>query len=122
MINSGEYLIIKMAITTSWDVKQLKYRTSDGYVERVHWTVEASETVGTTTYTASGYGTRPFEIEEKDETFVELADLTKEQVLQWVWDVEGEDELARIHAELAKKLSIAKGEDQDETVGLPDGW
>ena len=25
-------------------------------------------------------------------------------------------------SELAKKLSIAKGEDQDETVGLPDGW
>lgn len=111
-----------MAITTSWDIKELKYRTSDGYVQRISWTVEASETVGTTTYTASGYGTRPLDIEEKDDSYVELADLTKEQVLQWVWDSEGEEEVARIHAELAKKISVAKGEDQDETVGLPDGW
>lgn len=111
-----------MAITTSWDVESLKYRTSDGYVHQVKWTVEASETVGTTTYTASGYGTRPFDIEEKDGSYVELTDLTKEQVLQWVWDSEGEEEVARINAELATKISIEKGEDQDETIGLPDGW
>ena len=122
MINSEEYFIIKMAITTSWDIKDLTYRTSDGYVQRIYWTVEASETVGTTTYTANGHGTQVLKIEEKDDSYIELADLTKEKVIQWVWDIEGEREISRIHAELAKKLSIEKGEDQDETVGLPDGW
>ena len=73
-------------------------------------------------FTANGHGTQILKIKEKDDSYVELADLTKEKVIQWVWDIEGEREIARIHAELAKKLSIAKGEDQDETVGLPDGW
>ena len=111
-----------MAISTSWNIKSLKRRTSDGYVFEVVCTVEASETIGIDTYSTSGMLSRIFEIEEDQDPFIEFEDLTKDQILQWVWDAEGEEEISRIYSEQAKKISIQKGEDQNETVGFPTDW
>ena len=83
-----------MATTYNWDIAQLERETADGYVYTAHYTVGA----GNGTYSAGAYGSVNF---ERPETLVPFADLTKDQVIEWVKEALGGDErVAEIEAAL----------------------
>jgi hypothetical protein len=77
-----------MTATINWAIAALDCAPSeDGMtdvVKTVHWRCEGSETVGETTYSGSVYSTCSLPTPAGDE-FTPYADLSKEQVLGWIW-------------------------------------
>ena len=65
--------------TFTWNVSQLDRNTSDGFVNTVHWRVNAVDGE----HNASSYGTIGY-TKEENATLVPYEDLTEEIVLAWV--------------------------------------
>jgi len=87
-----------MATTYTWDIAQLDRETADGYVFTAHYTIGA----GDGTYSAGAYGSVGF---ERPETLVPFADLTKDQVIEWVKEkLGGAEKVAEIEAALQAQL------------------
>ncbi len=62
----------------TWNVSQLDRRTSDGFVTTVHWQASAVDgDFSASVYATCGWG--------EGEPAVPYDSLTKEQVLEWVW-------------------------------------
>lgn len=61
----------------TWNIVQLDRNTADGFVTTAHWTVSAQDG----DFSASAYGSVGF----SGELTTPYADLTKAQVLEWVW-------------------------------------
>lgn len=62
----------------TWNVSQLDRRTSDGFVTTAHWQATATDgDLSVSTYATCGWG--------EGEPAVPYDSLTKEQVLEWVW-------------------------------------
>ena len=61
----------------TWNIVQLDRNTADGFVTTAHWTVSAQDG----DFSASAYGFVGF----SGELTTPYADLTKAQVLEWVW-------------------------------------
>lgn len=76
-----------MTTEINWTIAALDCAPSeDGHtdvVKTVHWRCDGSETVGETVYSGSVYSTCSLPAPEGQ--FVAYADLTKEQVLGWIW-------------------------------------
>ena len=62
----------------TWNISQLDRRASDGFVHTAHWQANAVDG----DHTAFAYGTCAW---TEGEPEIPYDDLTKEQVLEWVW-------------------------------------
>lgn len=71
-----------------WNISQLDcYPQADGETDvvfNVHWQCNGAEENGGKTYNASVYNTCAIQLDSK-EPFTPYADLTQDQVLNWVW-------------------------------------
>jgi hypothetical protein len=81
----------------TWNIGQLDRRTSDGFVTTAHW--QASAVDGD--FSTSSYGTCGFD----GELTTPYESLTKEQVLEWVWQTVDKD---ATEASLASQIEAQK--------------
>lgn len=72
-------------------------------VSTVHWTLTATEG----TYTASTYGSLGVD-EPAPEQFVAYEELTEEEVIQWVTDTMGEEQVQSMEDRLASQIKSQK--------------
>lgn len=82
----------------TWKIAQLERETSDGFVFTAHYTVDAFDGA----YSSGAYGSVGF---ERPDNLIPFADLTEEQVVQWVQEALGGDEkVTEIEAALQAQL------------------
>ena len=81
----------------TWNISQLDRKTADGFVTTAHWTVVAEDG----DFSASSYGTCGFD----GELTTPYESLTKEQVLEWVWQTVDKD---ATEASLAAQIEAQK--------------
>jgi hypothetical protein len=84
-------------MTTTWTISQLDRQTSDGFVTTAHWRCDAVDG----DFSASSYGTCGFD----GELTTPYESLTKEQVLEWVWQTVDKD---AYEASLASQIEAQK--------------
>jgi hypothetical protein len=82
---------------TTWNISQLDRNLPGGFVYTAHWTVSATDEG----YSASSYGSCGFD----GELTTPYEDLTKEQVLEWVWETVNKEET---EASLASQIEAQK--------------
>ena len=85
--------------TITWTISQLDRRTSDGFVTTAHWRATAVDG----DHSASIYATCSW---SEGQPTVPYADLTEEEVLEWVW-ASGVDKAAT-EAALAAQINAQK--------------
>ena len=87
-----------MTTTFTWAIANLERETADGFVFTAHYTVNAADG----TYTSGAYGSIGF---QRPDDLIPFAELTEEQVVQWVQEALGGDEkVAEIEAALQAQL------------------
>ena len=101
----------------NWSIAQLERNTTDNGVIVAHWRVNAEETVGDITYTASSYGTCGFTPDPTAPDFVPFESLTETDVLQWVYAELGAEQLAAIEDGLSANIEEQKA--PQTLVGTP---
>jgi hypothetical protein len=84
---------------TTWTISQLDRRTSDGFVTTAHWRATAVDG----DHSANVYATCSW---SEGQPTVPYADLTEEEVLEWVW-ASGVDKAATEQA-LANQIELQK--------------
>ena len=93
-----------MAITNTWSVVQMQaYPELDGeqdVVFTVHWTLNGTDG----TYNGSVYGSAGVTLDEGS-AFTPYASLTQAQVVGWVQDALGEEQVASYEANVAQQIS-----------------
>ena len=93
-----------MAITNTWSVVAMDcYPELDGdtdVVFTVHWTLNGTDG----TYNGSVYGSVGVTLDE-GATFTPYEDLTETQVIGWVQDALGEEQVAAYEANVAQQIS-----------------
>ena len=93
-----------MPITNTWGVVQLDaYPELDGETDvvfTVHWQLSATDG----TYNGSVYGSVGVTLDE-GAAFTPYADLTEAQVVGWVQDALGEEQVASYEANVAQQIS-----------------
>jgi len=93
-----------MLITNTWAVVQMdcypEYEGEADVVFAVHWRLDATDG----TYSGSAYGSIGVSLDEGS-NFTPFADLTEEQVIGWVQDAMGEEQVAQLEANLAKQIA-----------------
>ena len=92
-----------MAVTNTWAVVQMDaYPEEDGETDvvfNVHWTLTGTDG----TYTGSVYGSQSVSI-DPDTPFTPYADLTEAQVIGWVQDAMGAEQVASYEANVAQQI------------------
>ncbi len=92
-----------MAITNTWSVVQMDaYPELDGETDvvfSVHWTLSGTDG----TYNGSVYGSVGVTL-DPDAPFVPYASLTQAQVIGWVQDALGEEQVASYEANVAQQI------------------
>lgn len=93
-----------MSITNTWTVIQMdcypEYDNEADVVFNVHWTLNGTDG----TYQGSAYGTQSVPL-DSSAPFTPYADLTQEQVLGWVQDAMGPEQVAAIEASVAQQIA-----------------
>lgn len=93
-----------MPTTYTWAVQQMDaYPEAEGkpdVVFNVHWTLTGTDG----TYTGSVYGAQALSLDPAA-PFTPYANLTEAQVLGWVWDAMGEDQVAAYEANVAQQIN-----------------
>ena len=84
-------------MSVTWNISQLDRQTSDGFVTTAHWRCDAVDG----DFSASSYGTCGFD----GELTTPYESLTKEQVLEWVWETVNKEET---EASLAAQIEAQK--------------
>jgi hypothetical protein len=107
-----------MAITYTWTVVQMDaYPQVDGeqdVVFTVHWTLSGTDG----TYSGGVYGTTGVTV-NPDEPFTPYADLTQDQVIGWVQDAMGAEQVANYEANIAAQI---EGQINPPVVTPPLPW
>jgi hypothetical protein len=97
-----------MAVTNTWGVVQMDcYPEHDGETDVVfvvHWNLTGTETVGETTYTGYVYGSVGVTL-DAEAPFTPYADLTEAQVIGWVQDALGAEQVAAYEANVAQQIA-----------------
>jgi hypothetical protein len=92
-----------MAITNTWGVVQMdaypEYEGESDVVFTVHWTLTGTDG----TYIGSVYGSVGVSLDE-GATFTPYEDLTLAQVVGWVQDALGEEQVASYEANVAQQI------------------
>ena len=93
-----------MAITNTWAVVQMdaypEYEGEPDVVFTVHWTLNGTDG----TYAGSVYGSQGITLIE-GATFTPYADLTQAQVIGWVQDALGAEQVASYEANVAQQIN-----------------
>jgi hypothetical protein len=93
-----------MSVEYTWLVEQMEaYPQKDGFndvVFTVHWRVNGADGQ----YVSTVYGSQGVTL-DPDATFTPYADLTKEQVIDWVKDAMGQGQVAAIEDNLAGMIA-----------------
>jgi hypothetical protein len=93
-----------MAITNTWAVVQMdaypEYEGEPDVVFTVHWTLNGTDG----TYAGSAYGSVGVNLDE-GATFTPYASLTEAQVIGWVKDALGEEQVAAYEASVAQQIA-----------------
>ena len=84
----------------TWSVAQLDRNTSDGFVNTVHWRVNAIDG----DKSASSYGTVGY-TQEEGKTLVPYSNLTETAVIAWVQESLNKE---TVEASLAKQIELLK--------------
>jgi hypothetical protein len=96
-----------MAITNTWGIVQLEaypeYANETNVVFTVHWNLTGTED----THTGYVYGSVGLELDEEAE-FTPFADLTKEQVIGWVHEALGPEQVATYEESVANQIKVSK--------------
>jgi hypothetical protein len=96
-----------MAITNTWSVVSLDcYPELDGETDvvfTVHWTLNGTDGA----YAGSVYGSVGVTL-DPDAPFVPYASLTEAQVIGWVQDALGEEQVASYEANVAQQIANEK--------------
>jgi len=92
-----------MAVTYNWTINTMDAYPTVGtltdVVFNVHWTVNGTDGVRT----VPAYGTTGITLNPND-TFIPYANLTQDEVVGWVKEALGAEEVASIEADLARQL------------------
>ena len=105
-----------MANTYVWKVGQCDRTLSDGMINTLHYTVNATDEEGV--YTVGAYGSVGLEAAEA-ETMVAYDDVTEAQAITWAQAaIGGADKVAEIHAALDVQLV----EKKTPTTGAGTPW
>lgn len=92
-----------MPVEYTWGVAQMDcYPEADGesdVVFTVHWVLSATDG----TYSAGAYGTSGFSV-DPDEPFTPYADLTLDQVIGWVKNSMGDEQVSSLEVNLANQI------------------
>jgi len=113
-----------MAITTTWSVKEMTHKDSDGGVILVYWSCVAASD-GTPSYTATEGGKLRLTYDASAPDFIPYADLTEADVLGWVYNslIEGDETAdeakARVEADRTAKVQGQIDRANSESGGLP---
>ena len=93
-----------MTITNTWSVVQMDaYPELDGETDvvfTVHWTLKGTDG----TYNGNVYGSQGITI-DPEAPFTPYADLTESQVIGWVQDALGEDQVTAYEANVAQQIA-----------------
>ena len=93
-----------MTITNTWNVVQMdaypEYEGETDVVFTVHWTLNGTDG----TYAGSVYGSVGVTL-DPDAPFTPYASLTQAQVVGWVQDALGEEQVAAYEANVAQQIS-----------------
>ena len=93
-----------MSITNTWSVVQMDcYPQADGETDvvfTVHWTLSGTDG----TYTGSVYGSQAVTVDPAA-PFTPYADLTEEQVVGWVQDAMGAEQVAAYEDNVAGQIA-----------------
>lgn len=93
-----------MAVVNTWSVVQLDaYPEVDGKTDvvfNVHWTLTATDG----TYSGNVYGSQSVTL-DPSAPFVPYASLTEAQVIGWVKDALGEEQVASLEANVAEQIA-----------------
>lgn len=89
-----------MSNTYTWKINELERNVADGGVTVVHYGVDVTD--GTDTLGA--YGTVSLTPDANADDFVPFDSLTEAQVIGWVQDALGEEQVANIQSQLDAKL------------------
>jgi hypothetical protein len=106
-----------MAVT--WKISQLERTPQDG-INRVHYHLSDSETVGEVTHNGQSYGTVSFTPDATKDGYVSWDSITKETVLSWTRDALGSAAVAAMEASIAAQ--IAESKSPSILFGYPEGW
>lgn len=94
-------------MNTTWKVAQLdaypEYEGTPDVVFTVHWTASATDG----DHAGSVYGAQGLTL-DPEATFVPYVDLTEAQVIGWVHDAMGEEQVAAYEANIASQIADAK--------------
>ena len=108
-----------MAVT--WNIIQTERETTNGGVTTAHWTASDSETVGSgedaVVHSGSNYGSVGLTPDHTDSDFTPYADLVESDVITWVKDSLGTDEVTRLEEGIAAQIAESKA--PSTAVGLP---
>lgn len=86
---------------SEWRVVQLERTLPDDVVTTVHWTVSKTED----NVSASSYGSLGLPSKDpEDPSFVEFDELTEQEVIAWVHEVMGEEQLEAIESALSAQI------------------
>ena len=111
-----------MATVFTWGIAQLETAVSeDGLtdvVKTAHWTFNATEVDGSTTYTASSYGSIGFG-EPDPQDFTAYSGLTFDEVIGWVKASMGQEQVDAMEEALANNIELQK---HPKIVTLPLPW
>lgn len=92
-----------MAVTNTWTVTAMDcYPQADGETDvvfNVHWTLTGTDG----TYTGSVYGSQGVSLDPAA-PFIPYADLTEAQVIGWVQDAMGAEQVAAYEANVATQI------------------
>ena len=97
-----------MAISYNWQIVTMDRLTSDGFVVTVHYNVSAQDGE----YNANTYGTVGY-TEQPGESFTPYDQLTETQVVGWVQESLGKNE---VEASLASQIEAQKNPTQESGV------
>ena len=121
-----------MAITNTWSVTDMQRTDSDGFVFLVYWQCVAGNVTGQTPdganeydYTAVEAGKLRCEGNPSEPGFIPYADLTEDEVLEWVYTslIEGEETAdeakARIETNHTSKVQGQIDRAASQASGVP---
>lgn len=107
-----------MAITNTWAVVQMdcypQYEDKTDVVFNVHWTLTGVDGV----YRGIAYGTQAVSL-DPDAPFTPYADLTQEQVIGWVQDAMGPEQVTVLEGSVAQQIA---DQINPPTTNLPLPW
>jgi hypothetical protein len=98
----------------NWKIAQLERDAATGLVLTAHWTLTAVDG----DYTANCYGSLTLPAKDpQDESFVPFENLTEAQVVEWVKEVMGSEQVASYEGALLANIELQKNPQQ--VSGVP---